>query len=164
MGPLEFCITIHPILLLLKSELRVAFLADLTLGRKADAVAHDVQLIAQESANLGLTQPRKVRNSFIHSFRRLIWRLFKRLLLRGAPSPATDKKEGLERDVKFGRVGHQHGTQHSAHSRTRKTGYRNTIKKKLKPMKISLTSGVTTPGQLRAVSGLNLFLPGLRPS
>src|SRR6218665_798680 len=25
--------------------------------------------------------------------------------------PATDKKEGLERDVKFGRVGHQHGTQ-----------------------------------------------------
>src|SRR6218665_2557000 len=102
----------------------------------------------------------KSDHSLIHSFWRLIWRLFKRLLLRGAPSPATDKKEGLERDVKFGRVGHQHGTQHSAHSRTRKTGYRNTIKKKLKPMKISLTSGVTTPGQLRAVSGLNLFLPG----
>src|SRR6218665_1332345 len=25
--------------------------------------------------------------------------------------PATDKKEGLKRDVKFGRVGHQQGTQ-----------------------------------------------------
>ena len=63
MGPLEFCTTIHPILLLLKLELKVAFLADLTQGGKADAVAHDVQLIAQESANLGLTQPRKVRNN-----------------------------------------------------------------------------------------------------
>src|SRR6218665_1678874 len=30
---------------------------------------------------------------------------------RGAPSPVTDKKEGLQRDVKFGRVGHQQGTQ-----------------------------------------------------
>jgi len=33
--------------------------------------------------------------------------LFKRLLLRGAPSPVTDKEEGLERDVKFGSVDHQ---------------------------------------------------------
>src|SRR6218665_3033103 len=32
------------------------------------------------------------------------------LLLRGAPSPVTDKKEGLQRDVKFGRVGRQQGT------------------------------------------------------
>src|SRR6218665_2588293 len=40
---------------------------------------------------------------FIHSF----WRLFKTLLLRGAPSPVTDKEEGLEGDVKFGRGGHQ---------------------------------------------------------
>src|SRR6218665_2648142 len=49
--------------------------------------------------------------TFIHSFWRLIQRLFKRLLLRGTPSPVTDKKEGLQRDVKFGRVGHQQGTQ-----------------------------------------------------
>src|SRR6218665_3058935 len=54
MGPLEFCITIHPILLQLISELKVAFLDDLTLGGKADVVAHDIQLIAQESAKLGL--------------------------------------------------------------------------------------------------------------
>src|SRR6218665_2841081 len=50
-------------------------------------------------------------DSFSHSFWRLTQRLFKRLLLRGAPSPVTDKKEGLQRDVKFGRVGHQQGTQ-----------------------------------------------------
>jgi len=49
--------------------------------------------------------------TFTHSFWRLIKRLFKRLLLRGAPNPVTDKKEGLQRDVKFGRVGHQQGTQ-----------------------------------------------------
>src|SRR6218665_936842 len=49
--------------------------------------------------------------TFIHSFWIHIVRLFKRLLLRGAPSPVTDKKEGLQRDVKFGRVGHQQGTQ-----------------------------------------------------
>src|ERR1043165_1245377 len=54
MGPLEFCITLQPILLQLKSELRVAFLDDLTLGGKMEVVAHDVQLIAQESAKLGL--------------------------------------------------------------------------------------------------------------
>ena len=33
------------------------------------------------------------------------------LLLRGAPSPVTAKGEGLEGDVKFGRGGHQQGTQ-----------------------------------------------------
>src|SRR6218665_2648406 len=43
---------------------------------------------------------------FIHSF----WRLFKTLLLRGAPSPVTAKEEGLEGDVKFGREGHQQGS------------------------------------------------------
>src|SRR6218665_2172208 len=46
-----------------------------------------------------------------HSFWRLIWRLFKTLLLRGAPSPVTVKEERLEGDVKFGRGGHQQGTQ-----------------------------------------------------
>ena len=54
MEPLEFCITIEPILLQLKSKLRVVFLDDLTLGGKADVVAHGVQLIAQESAKLRL--------------------------------------------------------------------------------------------------------------
>jgi len=41
-------------------------------------------------------------DSFSHSFWRLTQRLFKRLLLRGAPNPVTDKEEGLKRDVKFG--------------------------------------------------------------
>ena len=35
-------------------------------------------------------------------------RLFKGLLLRGA---VTDKEEGLQTDVKFGRLGHQKGPQ-----------------------------------------------------
>jgi len=43
-------------------------------------------------------------HSFIHSFWRLIWSLFKRLLLRGTPSPVTDKEGELQRDVKFVRV------------------------------------------------------------
>src|SRR6218665_590121 len=51
MGPLEFCIALQPILSELKSELRVAFLDDLTLGGKVDVVAHDVQHIAQKEAN-----------------------------------------------------------------------------------------------------------------
>ena len=54
MGPLEFCIALQPILSELKSELRVAFLDDLTLGGKVDVVAHDVQHIAHEAAKLGL--------------------------------------------------------------------------------------------------------------
>ena len=49
-------------------------------------------------------------HSFIHSGE-LIQCLFKTLLLRGAPSPVMAKEEGLEGDVKFGRAGHQQGTQ-----------------------------------------------------
>src|SRR6218665_3588673 len=37
--------------------------------------------------------------TFSHSFWRHIYCLFKRLLLRGAPSLVTDKEEGLKRDV-----------------------------------------------------------------
>src|SRR6218665_3016456 len=54
MGPLEFCIALQPILSELQSELRVAFLDDLTLGGKVDVVAHDIQHIAHEAAKLGL--------------------------------------------------------------------------------------------------------------
>src|SRR6218665_2579748 len=54
MSPLEFCIALQSILSELKSELRVAFLDDLTLGGKVDVVAHDVQHIAHEAAKLGL--------------------------------------------------------------------------------------------------------------
>ena|SRR6218665_630388 len=50
-------------------------------------------------------------HSLIHSFWRLILRLFRTLLLRGAPSPVMAKEEGLEGDVQFGRGGHQQGTQ-----------------------------------------------------
>ena len=40
------------------------------------------------------------------------YRLFKRLLLRDAPSPVTTKEDELtERYVEFERVGHQQGTQ-----------------------------------------------------
>src|SRR6218665_655532 len=62
-------------------------------------------LVSRSSRPIALTC------SFIHSFWRLIYRLFKTLLLRGAPSPVTAKEEGLEEDVKFGKAGHQQGTQ-----------------------------------------------------
>lgn len=54
LGPLEFCITIHPLLTRLRSELRFSFLDDLTLGGEADTVARDVELIDMEAAAMGL--------------------------------------------------------------------------------------------------------------
>jgi len=55
LGPLEFCSTIQPLLERLRSELRIGFLDDLTLGGDRDVVASDVDLIDRESAALGLT-------------------------------------------------------------------------------------------------------------
>jgi len=56
-------------------------------------------------ANLKIEIP----NSLIHS--RGLYSASSRLLLRGAPSPVTGKEEGLQREVKFGRVAHQKGPQ-----------------------------------------------------
>ncbi len=54
LGPLEFCLTIHPLLKRLRSELRIGFLDDLTLGGFENVVARDVNLIDAEAAGLGL--------------------------------------------------------------------------------------------------------------
>lgn len=54
LGPLEFCVTIQPLLKRLQSELRIGFLDDLTLGGYSDVVASDVDLIDREAAALGL--------------------------------------------------------------------------------------------------------------
>jgi len=54
LGPLEFCLVVQPILIKLRSDLRIGYLDDLTLGGSKETVAADVHLIAQEAKNLGL--------------------------------------------------------------------------------------------------------------
>ena len=54
LGPLEFCITIQPLLIRLRAELRIGYLDDLTLGGHKDIVAADIELIDREAAALGL--------------------------------------------------------------------------------------------------------------
>ena len=54
LGPLLFCLVIHPLVLQLESELRVFYLDDGTLGGPEADVLHDFQLINQEAADLGL--------------------------------------------------------------------------------------------------------------
>jgi len=54
LGPLEFCLVIHPLLQKLKSSLRIGFLDDLTLGGSVATVANDVSNVAEEGRQLGL--------------------------------------------------------------------------------------------------------------
>ena len=54
LGPLLFCLTIHPLLLQLKSELRVFYLDDGTIGGAEDDVLADFMTIKDEAALLGL--------------------------------------------------------------------------------------------------------------
>jgi hypothetical protein len=54
LGPLMFCITLHPLLSRLRSEFKIGFLDDLTTGGHVDVVARDVEVIARDAAALGL--------------------------------------------------------------------------------------------------------------
>jgi hypothetical protein len=54
LGPLLFCLTIHPLTQLLQSEFRVFYLDVGTLGGRESDVLHDFQLIDQEAGILGL--------------------------------------------------------------------------------------------------------------
>ena len=45
LGPLLFCLSIHPLLLTCKSQLKIAFMDDITLGGPAPVVAADVTMI-----------------------------------------------------------------------------------------------------------------------
>ena len=54
LGPLLFCLTIHPVVSQLKSELCVWYLDDSTIGGPAEDVKHDLEVIVREGAALGL--------------------------------------------------------------------------------------------------------------
>jgi hypothetical protein len=55
LGPLLFCLAIHPLLLSCRSELRVGYLDDVSLGGDLSTVAQDVDILRCEAAKLGLT-------------------------------------------------------------------------------------------------------------
>ena len=54
LGSLLFCLTIHPLLMSFKSELRIGFLDDVTLGGPEEVVSEDLTQIEAEAAKLGL--------------------------------------------------------------------------------------------------------------
>ena len=54
LGPLLFCLVIHPLILRLHSEFKVFYLDDGTLGGNEDEVLQDLLSIEQESSDLGL--------------------------------------------------------------------------------------------------------------
>ena len=54
LGPLLFCLTIHPIISRLQSEFKVFYLDDGTLGGPVEAILQDLQQLELEAAELGL--------------------------------------------------------------------------------------------------------------
>lgn len=54
LGPLLFCLTIHPLITPLISELRIFYLDDGTLGGPEEDVLQDLEYVEREAATLGL--------------------------------------------------------------------------------------------------------------
>ena len=54
LGPMLFCLTIHPLLLNLKSELRIGSLDDVALGGLENLLFDDIAMIEVEAVKLGL--------------------------------------------------------------------------------------------------------------
>eukprot|EP00731_Ephydatia_muelleri_P031989 Em0023g496a len=54
LGPLLFCLSLHSVCCLLRSELRVFYLDDGTLGGSLEDIAHDLELIKKEACDIGL--------------------------------------------------------------------------------------------------------------
>ena len=54
LGPMLFCLTIHPMVEKLRSELKVFYLDDGTLGGNLEDIIRDLQLVEKEAAELGL--------------------------------------------------------------------------------------------------------------
>ena len=54
LGPLLFCLAIHPLLVSCNSSLKMAFMDDVTLGGSTATVASDVAMIKAEGASRGL--------------------------------------------------------------------------------------------------------------
>ena len=55
LGPLLFCLTIHPLITSLKLEYRVFYLDDGTIGGPKEEVLQDLQYIECQAAHLGLS-------------------------------------------------------------------------------------------------------------
>jgi hypothetical protein len=54
LGPLLFCMAIHPLMLSCKSPLKIAYMDDITLGGAAAVVSDDVAMIKTEGTPKGL--------------------------------------------------------------------------------------------------------------
>lgn len=54
LGPLLFCLSIHPLLLSCNSDLKIAYMDDITLGGPASTVATDVSNIKESGRDFGL--------------------------------------------------------------------------------------------------------------
>jgi len=54
MGPVLFCLTLHPILTSLTSELRLGYLDDVSLGGDESSILHDLRKISQGGKEIGL--------------------------------------------------------------------------------------------------------------
>ena len=54
LGPLLFCLVIHPLILQLKSEFRLFYLDDGTIGGSEPEVLEDLRFVEREAASLGL--------------------------------------------------------------------------------------------------------------
>jgi hypothetical protein len=59
LGPTLFCLAIHPLLVRLKSELRIGFLDNITLGGPERVVSDDITTIESEAAKLDLQLNKK---------------------------------------------------------------------------------------------------------
>ena len=55
LGPLLFCLVIQPLILQLKSEFRLLYLDDGTIGGSEPEVLEDLRFVEQEAASLGTT-------------------------------------------------------------------------------------------------------------
>ena len=54
LGPILFCIAIQPLLHMLRSELVVSYIEDITIGGHISTVDEDVRIIKRKGPNLGL--------------------------------------------------------------------------------------------------------------
>jgi hypothetical protein len=54
LGPLLFCLVIHPLIKKLQLELRIFYLDDDLLGSAGRGFLHDITLVQEEAAHLGL--------------------------------------------------------------------------------------------------------------
>ena len=59
LGPLLFCLDIHPLVLKLRPEFSVFYLDDGTIGGCVEDVIHDLQLVEEEAGRAGLQLNRR---------------------------------------------------------------------------------------------------------